>query len=84
MTSNADLTPRTGAVCIWVVYDHPSDHPDFFVVRPWDIVGGQYFPRSRCALFRDLDKARAWCAQFGAVRLERHTHDDPTILETWM
>lgn len=80
---DAALLPLRGALTMYAVYDHPSDHPDYFVVRPWDIVRGEVTPRLAAGLFRQLEDARAWCQQFGLVRLERQEGDDPCIVEVW-
>jgi hypothetical protein len=77
------LTPRRDALTQYVIYDHPRDHPEHFVVRPWDIQAGGAVAREAAGLFRDLDKARAYCAQFGLVCIGRQDGDDPTIVETW-
>ncbi len=73
------------ALAIWVVYDHPSDYPDCFVVRC------QYAQRDgtiRCDpevhSFNKLESARAWCAQKGLIRVERFPDDDPVIVESWL
>jgi hypothetical protein len=69
---------------MYVVYDHPRDQPDHFVVRPWDFVGEKYIPRHVCGLFKELDSAREWCAQLGLMQTLRQSQDDPTIIEVWL
>lgn len=67
----------------FVVYDHPKDYPEGFVVRQWIIqrgsdpiagqaVGGPTLESVRAAIPRDK------------VRLERDPSDDPSIFETWI
>ena len=70
---------------IYVIYDHPLDMPDYFVVR------AQYAQRdgsvradTKAYGFIELDKARAWCEQQGLVCLARHPDDEPHIVETWL
>lgn len=69
----------------FVVYDHPLDHPDFFIVREWRIGPGWIQPDARGYGFLELGKARAWIQQEfpGAVMLSRDPRDDPKILEVW-
>jgi hypothetical protein len=70
----------------WVVYDHPADAPDYFMVRGWTIGPGWIRPDRQAAGFRELERARAWIQQEfpGAVMLSRHPSDEPQILEVWL
>lgn len=89
-TDDSTLHPRPNIVSVYVIYDHPRDQPDYFVVRPWDVVNGQSVPRVAasglpvCGLFRELGDARAYCEQFGLTVLARSPGDDPTVVETWL
>lgn len=65
---------------IWTIYDHPLDHPRWFVVRVWY---GEV-PGEMCVRV-NLDMARkaAWC--MGAeVKLPRSADDDDKIVESWI
>ena len=77
------LMPKPGAITQYVIYDHPRDHPGYFVVRPWDIENGVVTPRLVAAQFNELAAARAWCEQLELVCIGRTSADDPTILEVW-
>lgn len=68
-----------------VIYDHPRDHPDWFVVRAWDIdlSAGARAPRKAAGLFKQLEDARAFCAQFGLLQVGSMPEDDPCIVEVW-
>lgn len=77
------LLPRRDCLTQYVIYDHPRDHPEYFVVRPWDIAAGKGEPRPVAGLFRELEKARAWCAQYGLVCIGKDEHDEPHIIEAW-
>lgn len=96
MTTEIDdsaLYPRPGVVTLYTIYDHPRDHPGYFVVRPWD-VDPKSDPQARlriapngqpvCGLFAELETAREYCAQFGLVKLTRAEHDDPSVIEVWL
>jgi hypothetical protein len=78
------LHPVPGVVTVYAIYDHPRDHPYHFVVRPWDIVAGRQGPRYACGLFDELDKARAYCAQFGLKPMKDGVSSDPVIVEVWV
>src|SRR5690606_2009018 len=54
------MLPRRDCLTQYVIYDHPRDHPEYFVVRPWDIEAGEAVPRLAAGLFGELAKARAW------------------------
>lgn len=83
MSGVDDSSLHPGVFTQYVIYDHPRDHPDHFVVRAWDIKPGGPTLREARGLFYELDRARAYCAQFGHVRLERMPDDDPKIIEVW-
>lgn len=85
------LHPLPGTLSVYVIYDHPRDLPDWFVVRPWDVVDGKARMRTGklrgepvAGLFRQLDDARAYCEQFGLTKMARSPDDDPTVVETWL
>ena len=65
---------------MWVIYDHPSDWPDWYVAREW--IGEQ--PGSCVTLERDLERLRDRMRRMGLVCLARFEQDDPKILETWV
>lgn len=70
---------------VWVIYDHPRDQPDWFIVRKQHATtDGQIHHDSRSYGFRDLENARLWLEQLGLTRLDRHPDDDPVIVETWI
>jgi hypothetical protein len=61
----------------WVIYDHPTDYPNHFVVRRWE--GSQ--PDQGCQLYETLEEAReaippGLCCFVG--------DPDPKILETYI
>jgi hypothetical protein len=70
---------------VWVVYDHPRDQPDFYMVRQQRVTrDGNILHDQRSYGFRELEKARAWLMQQGLTCLARHPDDDPVIIETWL
>jgi hypothetical protein len=70
---------------IWVVYDHPRDQPDWFIVRrQFAHQDGTITYDRRAYGFRDLVNARGWLAQQGLICLARHADDDPVIVEAWI
>jgi len=79
-----DLTakPRL-AISQWVIYDHPRDYPDKFVMRRWEIGRGLVMATDDMALADTLEEARAQVPA-GRYRLEREADDDPVIVEMWL
>lgn len=74
---------EAGVLTQYAIYDHPADHPDYFVVRPWDIKDGECVARKVAGLFRDLATARAWCEQLGLYCLGRWSEDVSWLVEVW-
>lgn len=66
---------------LFVVYDHPKDHPRWIVVRVWY---GEY-ASGETILRVNLEMARKaiWCMG-GEVKLPKNCFDDPIILESWI
>lgn len=65
---------------LYVIYDHPRDHPAWYVVRAWELDE----PREIVALSDDLEVLRAMLAGQGLTCLARDPADDPAIVETWL
>lgn len=74
-----------GLLDIWVIYEHPTDQPDFYVVRrQWATEDGEVHKDRRAYGFRDLERARLFLAEKGLTCLPRFPEDDPVIVETWL
>lgn len=70
---------------IWVVYDHPADHPEHIVVRrQFSLTDGNMRVDDEARLFQNLNDARNFCASMGLISLPRFPGDDPVIVETWL
>lgn len=70
---------------VWTVYQNPSDHPGWWVLRAHDVVRGQEnpVPRSEWHAALTLDGVRLALPP-GLTRLDRNPTDDPVIYETWI
>lgn len=72
------------ASVIWVVYDHPTDIPHYFVARQHrTYADGSTDVDPTAHTFDTLDHARAWLAAKGLLCLGRQEGDDPKIVESW-
>lgn len=73
------VTTESG-LSLWVIYDHPRDHPDWFVARRWE----NDRPTDEIVLACRLEQLRKTFARMGKVRIARDMHDDPAIVESWL
>lgn len=68
----------------WVIYDHPRDFPDKYVMRRWEIrQPAEIVATDDMALANTLEEIRLSVPQ-GLYRLERFRDDDPSIVEVWL
>ena len=72
---------ETPVITLYVVYDHPRDYPDEFVVRRWFMDRpelGEPFARG--------DSLEAVRAELPRIlrNLGRHKNDDEAIVEVWI
>ena len=69
----------------YVIYDHPKDFPDDFVVRRFEITKDGAIPESKLFMNRkSLGEIREQLKRIGLYPIARHTEDDPVIVETWV
>jgi hypothetical protein len=65
---------------IWVLYDHPTDWPDWYVARLF-----VNETRTGNMLFcRNIEPLRDEMVRRGLVPMMRAISDDPVIMETWL
>lgn len=67
----------------WVIYKHPRDYPDQYVMRLWKIRAGHFWPTNDMALADTLGEIRKNLPP-GLFRIERFAEDDPCIVEVWI
>jgi hypothetical protein len=69
----------------FVVYDHPSDFPNSYVVRRHVVIESRVIPDPVPFLVGpDLDGIREVLECRGLYRLNRQEEDDPVIVEVWL
>jgi hypothetical protein len=66
---------------VWLIYDHPADHPGCFVVRVW--YGAIRGPEIGCAPTENLAR-QIVLGQGASYCLGRDKKDDPVIVEAWV
>lgn len=71
---------------VYVIYDHPRDYPDHFVLRAWDVAGSVPvpIPELQTRLAATLDEARGHLPPDWLVNIGRQPDDDVAILEVWI
>jgi hypothetical protein len=70
---------------MWTVYERPSDFPEHYVARRFEISKEGPVPSNAVVLAPDLDLLRGALMDMGlSVRLERNPEDEAQIVETWM
>lgn len=70
---------------MYVVYDHPKDYPENYVVRRGAVRdnGILFVDAIPTAVAQTLPEARD-AIPFGLVRVDRDPDDDPVVVETWL
>ena len=71
---------------LYTIYDHPRDYPKWFVLRSFAVLRGNPEPQgeSPALLFKEVERARAWCEERGLTCIGKEPDDDPCIVETWI
>lgn len=70
---------------MWVVADHPTDYPDYFIARKRYLEGGKEYITNHLVGFYDLDKLHAYFREeLHLVFLYRNEEDDPVIVGTYI
>lgn len=70
-------------ISMWVIYDHPRDYPDAFVVRRHDVYRGSTSqPTGEYYLAASLEEARQYVPP-GLFYQPRYEQDDACIAEVW-
>ena len=68
----------------WVIYDHPLDYPEHFVLRRQHSMRDGTIQKEVTAITADsLETLRAKIP-YGCVNLGRSKEDDPVIREVWI
>lgn len=82
--SKSDTTADT-VLQLWTIYARPSDYPDRFVARRYDVLRGHSEPVRTDVVVTasSLDEVRDMLPP-GLCRMPRSPGDDPVIVETWL
>jgi hypothetical protein len=71
---------------LYTVYESPTDYPDKYVVRRWEIVDPDNVPVAKEVFMigSDLNEIRNALQKMGLYRIPRDESDDKKIVETWI
>jgi hypothetical protein len=75
---------RRGALTIWTIYDKPSDHPEGYIARRFEVSEGGRTLATRDTLTGKLDDIRQALWKAGLMKLSRKDGDEPQIVESWV
>lgn len=79
-----DIFDQKPILDMWVIYDHPKDNPNHFVVRKWTIMSNAAPLASMDKTLHDtLEEAREAIPP-GLYNLVRYANDYPVIKEVWV
>ncbi len=68
---------------MFVIYKHPKDYPDKWIVRRWTVDSNGSQPDLMHAEADSLELARTFIPG-GMVRLSRNRDDDEAFYESWV
>jgi hypothetical protein len=74
---------QRGVLSMWTIYDRPSDHPDGYIARRFE-VGAQGPVATRDPLNGKLEDIRQALWNAGLMKLSRQEGDQPQIVESWV
>ena len=71
---------------LYTIYNSPTDYPDTFVARRWEVVPPENEPVAMEVFMvdADLDKIREKLFGMGLFKVPRDESDDQKIVETWL
>lgn len=73
------LQELVGKMPVFVVYRNPSDFPDQYVVRLFDLDRATIMAMLDTSLYQIRERLPA-----GLIRMNRSYEDDPSIVEVWI
>ena len=71
---------------LYTIYDSPTDYPNTYVARRWQVIGTENEPVAMEVFMvdADLDKIRDKLFGMGLFKIPRDESDDQKIVETWL
>lgn len=71
---------------MWTVYDHPTDYPEGYLARRFEVTAEGATPMLDCIAGPSLDAVRQHLIHHAGMSaaLARSPDDHPNVLETWI
>lgn len=71
---------------LYTVYESPTDYPDKYVVRRWEVEAPDNVPTAKNVVMigSDLNEIRNALQKIGLFVIPRDESDDKKIVETWI
>lgn len=69
---------------IWTLYDHPTDMPDSYVARKFEVNSSGPRPTDDFIALESLHMLRIMMARRGLTCITRSPGDDSKIIESWI
>ncbi len=67
--------------CLWTVYDHPTDYPDWFVARQFLVPS---HPTHRIILAKTVEEIHERLGRYGMMWWPRDESDEPQIMGCYL
>lgn len=78
------MPDQNNALVMWTVYDHPTDFPNDYVARKWELDHTGVRATDEVILHRRLAAVRMQMRVRGLTCLPRLPMDEPKIVEVWL
>lgn len=72
------------SLTMWTVYERPSDFPDLYVARKWEVQQGFAKPTLEVRVSTDLSPLEDQLSHEGLTFMQREPSDEPQILGVWL
>jgi hypothetical protein len=74
-----------GVLSIWTIYDKPTDYPDGFIARRYEVGGSKIVVATNHTITSpNIDQMRETFERAGLTKLRRAGSDDANIVESWI
>jgi len=71
-------------ISVWAVYDKPTDYPDRFVARRYQIAEGETTATEDVMISTDIEIIHHFMQKLNLFRTEPFENDDKKIIEVWL
>lgn len=69
---------------IWTLYEHPTDYPNEYVLRRFDVEPDMAIGTKHCLTADTADELRDAAMRAGLTRIKRNPEDESQVMESWL